>query len=135
MRDSWIENSDYERAARFSSDAVTWVSIQRKKLGEMQKFIAKETEEMKLQIAASDSQAEKMLYNQERDTKYVTESALDIVNVMQQHIVEIRQEAHEDKIRLDQQVTDVTRECQMLREAMMRDLSKLAKSSPRCCGQ
>ncbi len=120
VRDSWVENSDYERAARFNNDAVTWVSIQRKKLGEMQRFIAKETEEMKLQIAASDKQAEKMLHNQERDTKYVTESALDIVNVMQEHIAEIRQKAHEDKVRLDQQVTDMTRECQQLREAMMR---------------
>ena len=119
MRDSWIEILDYERAARFSSDAVTWVSIQRKNLEKCRNLLPKK-QEMKPQIAASDSQAEKMLYNQERDTKYVTESALDIVNVMQQHIVEIRQNAHEDKIRLDQQVTDVTRECQMLREAMMR---------------
>lgn len=120
VRDSWVENSDYERASRLSSDAVTWLSVQRKKLGDMQKFIAKETEEMKLQIAASDQQTELMRSNQESDTKYVTESALSIVNVMQKHIAEIRQRAADDKRDLEQQVTDVTRECQMLREGLMR---------------
>jgi hypothetical protein len=120
VRDSWVENSDYERAARFSSDAVTWLSVQRKKLGDLQKFIGKETEEMKLQIAASDEQSELMRANQESDTRYVTESALSIVNVMQEHIADIREVAANDKRELEQQVTDVTRECQQLRDALMR---------------
>lgn len=120
VRDSWVENSDYERATRLSNDAVTWVSIQRKKLGDLQKIIAKETEEMKLQIAAGDQQAELMRSNQESDTKYVTDSALSIVNVMQNHILRIRQVAADEKRELEQQVTDVTRECQILRENLMR---------------
>ena len=124
VRDSWVENSDYERSSRLCHDVVQWVTIQRKKLGEQQKMAEKEAEELRMQVAASDEQAELMLRNQDNDTKFVTESALQIVNVMQEHISEIREEANENKRLLDAQVTDVTRECQKLREELI-----LAKQS------
>lgn len=120
VRDSWVENSDYERANRMVHDVVTWVTQQRQKIIEGQKLVEKETSELKLQVQAADAQAELMLQNQERDTKYVTESALDIVNVMQNHIADIRDTAAQDKFELNRQVTDVTRECQVLREQIMR---------------
>lgn len=119
VRDSWIENSDYERATRLTHDVVQWVSIQRKRLGEQQKMAEKEAEELRWQVVAADEQADLMLANQENDTKYITESALRIVNVMQEHIAEIRDKATKDKIELDRQVTDVTRECQQVREELM----------------
>jgi len=119
VRDSWVENSDFERATRLTHDVVQWVTIQRKRLGEEQKAAEKEAEELRWQVVAADEQADMMLANQENDTKYITESALRIVHVMQEHIAEIRDKATKEKTELDRQVTDVTRECQQVREELI----------------
>ena len=119
VRDSWVENSDYERASRLVHDTKHWITLQRKKLGENQKATEREMTELRLQVQAADEQNEIMMRNQENDTKYITDSALRVVNVMQEHMSEIREKSHKDKLELDRQVTDVTRECQKVREELV----------------
>ena len=119
VRDSWCENSDYDRSQRLVHDVVQWVAIQRKKLGDQEKMAEYEAMELRLQIRAGDEQAKIMLKNQETDTKYVTESALNIVNVMQEHIGEMKDNARKREGELEAQITDVVRECQQVREQLM----------------
>ena len=38
VRDSWCENSDYDRSQKLVHDVVQWVAIQRNKLGDSQKM-------------------------------------------------------------------------------------------------
>lgn len=119
VRDSWCENSDYDRSQKLVHDVVQWVTIQRNKLGDAEKSAESEATELRLQIHAADEQAELMLKNQESDTKYVTESALNIVNVMQGHIAGMRETAKKREDELEAQITDIVRECQQVREQLM----------------
>ena len=119
VRDSWCESSDYDRSQKLVHDVVQWVAIQRKKLGDQEKMGEYEAMELRLQIRAAEEQAQIMLRNQESDTKYVTESALNIVNVMQGHIAEMKGMAKKREDELEAQITDVVRECQQVREQLM----------------
>lgn len=119
-RDSWCENSDYERSKRLLRDTLDWLAIQRQILGNREKEAAAEATELRLQVLAAEEQANLMLKNQESETYYVTESAAGIVKVMQDHIAKLRVATLEKEQSLEEAITTLSRECQGIREENLR---------------
>jgi hypothetical protein len=119
VRDSWLENSDYDRAQRLTNDCLSWLQMQRYKLQLKEKNEAKESSELRLQLQAAEDQNEISMAAQATETTSVTESATKIAGLIQIQYENLRNSTSEALYTLERNITSLSREGQDLREQIL----------------
>ena len=116
MRDSWTENSDYERGQRLLHDVVQWLSIQRERLGMREKEIALTRDELLAELQAAREETEIMVQTNNDETNSVTKSTSNAISVVKDRLEIVRVQSKEKSETLEKSVTSLSREGQQLRE-------------------
>lgn len=119
VRDSWVENSDYERAKKLYVDLVQWIAVQSQRLSDREKRMKYESEELKLQLEASFEQADIGLQAHDFESHAMARSASDIVTVLQNQLDVQRESTKDMQSKLETNITDLSRECQQVREDLL----------------
>jgi hypothetical protein len=116
VRDSWIENSDYDRSQRLMYDVVQWLSVQREKLGMREKEIGLTRDELLAELQAAREETEIMVKTNDDETNCVTTSTSNAIKVVKDRLEVVRVDAKNKSEALEKSVTDLSREGQQLRE-------------------
>lgn len=115
-RDSWVENSDYERAQALMQECIDWVSAQRNKLIIRGKEEMLERNELQLQLDAAHEQSEVGFNIQSNEAACITASATNMVAVLQKKLDFVTRTSQENQLKLERSITELSRELQQVRE-------------------
>lgn len=119
VRDSWVENSDYERSERLLQEICAWVALQRRKLMEKERMQGEEVEELGLQLSAMKEINIVAQESHEYENQQVTDSASDMVTILQSQLQTLRDSSKETQERMENSIIDLSRECQQVREELI----------------
>lgn len=119
VRDSWFENSDYERAQRLLHDTMRWLGLQRARIRRAEKDRSQEVDEIRLLLAASHEQTNLGLVVQGSETDAMVDSTEHVVKTMQRLLSKHRDEAEATQQKLEQGIVSLSRECQGVREELL----------------
>ena len=120
-RDSWVENSDYERSKKVMYDMISWVAAQRDKLGRKDAELNNYREELFLELAALQEQNDLSFQCQSRETDSMAEATLRAINVVKDKLNHVREDSKIRLLSLDKSMTEISRDSQKLREDMMKE--------------
>ena len=116
VRDSWIENSDYERSQQLYSDVLLWLNNQIVRLDRREHYLDVKNLDHKRHADAYKEQIEMNLDTHDKEVSCVTQSNMDVVHTMTDRLDILRKEFVENQTRLEKNVTEISRECQKVRE-------------------
>lgn len=116
IRDSWIENSDYERSQKLYSDTMLWLNNQIIRLDKREHYLDHKNAELKELTKAYEEQIDVNLDCHGKEVDVVVASNTDIVATMKGHLEASRVESAAMQARLEKSVTDLSKECQKVRE-------------------
>lgn len=116
VRDSWIENSDYERAQSLCQDAIQWVGLQRNRLAEKECELELSKERIKQELVAYESHLDVTRHGHFSETTLIAESTKEMVDVLRDEMVakEIRYKKQIEK--LEKTITELSKEYHKVRE-------------------
>ena len=121
FRDSWIENSDYERSKKVMNDMLIWVSNQRDKLGRKEAELTNYRQELFAEMTCLNEQNEISMECQRTETKSMSEATLRAIKVVKDKLDDVRESSRIRILSLDKSMTEISRDSQRLREDMMKD--------------
>ncbi len=116
LRDSWIENSDYERSQALYSDVVLWLNNQIVRLDRREHFLDTKNLDLKRHATAYKDQIDQNLDTHGKEVTCVINSNMDVVHTMKDRLDVLRTEFSEGQAKLEKNVTELSRECQKVRE-------------------
>jgi hypothetical protein len=116
VRDSWCENSDYERGQRQLHDMVQWIAIQRDQMMEREKQYELVKERAQIELLAYQDYMKVMSQCHHSETDVITESTQKVIEVIKEQMVRKEEEANAKILVLEKNLTELSKECHELRE-------------------
>ena len=116
VRDSWAENSDYERTQKLASDCVNWLALQRARLGEKERADASAMRELQLQVQAYQQQSCTSRDTHLKETSYISDSSFGSIKVLQNKLADLTASSTSMQVSLEASITELSRDLQSSRE-------------------
>jgi len=116
VRDSWCENSDYERSQKYLYDMVQWLALQREKLAEREQEFELVKERAKIELLAVQDYMKVSRECHDTDTTLITESSSKVIDVVREQMVKRDAEYKKHILSLEENITNLSRECHEVRE-------------------
>lgn len=119
VRDTWIENSDYDRSKMLVRDVSEWIRVEIRKLEDRERQVNCEKELLQQQFDISQQQRLVDFRNHENETAVLRSSSDEVVCVMRSHLYNLRKETKMKISNLESSITRLSRECQKVREDLL----------------
>jgi hypothetical protein len=118
VRDSWCENSDYDRSQQLLGYIVRWIIGQRVKLSAQEESLTRERFELQSQISAFQQQLVQQTLSHQAEVDSIRSSAESVIKYFQQQIESLTVESQQKQVTLEQSITELNQECHHVREQM-----------------
>ena len=116
VRDSWCENSDYERANKQLYDIIQWLALQREHMAEREIQFEVTKERAKIELLALQDYIKVSRECHDTETTLITESSSSVIDVVREQMVKKDAEHRARVAQLEESITELTRECHEVRE-------------------
>lgn len=116
VRDSWCENSDYERANKQLYDMMQWLALQREKMAEREVQFELIKERAKIELFALQDYIKVARDCHDTETTLITESSSSVIDVVREQMVKKDAEHRTRVAQLEASITELSRECHEVRE-------------------
>ena len=120
VRDSWAENSDYDRAQHLMEELSRWIHSQRNKLARKEQEIMGSNTESFLEVNAVRAVSAANLECHDHETEIITESASKAIELINKRLEENHQTTKARFTVLENSITELSRELHTLREERSR---------------
>ena len=119
VRDSWTENSDYDRSKQMLSDVLNWLAKSAKSSQSSKNEILQEKNDLNLQLVATQQENVRQIVNHEKETTSLSESALKVIGVLREEFNQVRINTADQISSLESRVVELSRECHQVREELL----------------
>lgn len=114
--DSWTTTCDIVRANQIRQEAIKWVASQNDKLVEQRHAVEMQEAELRAEMKAIKQLLDSNNFCFEIETSHIKETTADVIVAVRNRMVRLDAEAKTRIISLEQNITDLSRECQQIRE-------------------
>ena len=115
-RDSWCENSDYERAQKLLFDSVQWLTMQRERMAEREREYELSKERALTELNFFKDHIGVAAECHDSETTTIIESTSEMIKVVREEMVRKDQAFKERLASLEESVTELSKECHEIRE-------------------
>jgi hypothetical protein len=116
VRDSWCENSDYERGQQQLYNIIQWITQQRHQMIERENQYELIKERAKIELLAYQDYMTVMNTCHQTETSLLTESSQKVLEVIKEQMIKKDQETKLQILNLEKNLTNISKECHELRE-------------------